>query len=57
MFSTGGAATAVTADSMRQSRCNDDRLVKRLIQTNWIRTVALLLESFVVFASLLGFKG
>ena len=31
----------------------DEILVKRLIVTNWLRTAALLLQSFVAFATLL----
>lgn len=31
----------------------DDRSVKRLIQTNWLRTATLLLQSFVAYTALL----
>jgi hypothetical protein len=35
----------------------DERLVKKLIQTNWVRTFALLLHSFIAFAALLKIQG
>jgi hypothetical protein len=34
----------------------DERLVKRLIRTNWVRTFALLLQSFIAYGALLRFK-
>lgn len=34
----------------------DERLVRKLIQTNWVRTCALLLESFIAFGALVRFR-
>jgi hypothetical protein len=35
----------------------DDDSVNRLIQTNWVRTAALLLQSFIAFAAVLRVRG
>jgi hypothetical protein len=35
----------------------DDDSVNRLIQTNWVRTAALLLQAFIAFAALLRVRG
>lgn len=35
----------------------DEALVRRLVQTNWIRTIALLLQSILVLATLLRIPG
>jgi hypothetical protein len=34
----------------------DERLVKRLIRTNWVRTFALLLQSIITYGALVRFK-
>ena len=49
-------ATIVWQGRMHQTLARigyDEDLVKRLIQTNWVRTFALLLQSFITFAAIM----